>query len=103
MRTIETREIGATGLSVTTLGIGGAPLGNNVADDEEDVAIDAIERAYEAGIRYFDMAPIYGLGRAERRIGRALAGIPREQFVISTKVGRLLEYSGVNSGPVSLG
>ena len=94
MTTIETREIGATGLRVTTLGIGGAPLGNDVADDEEDVAIDAVQRAYEAGIRYFDMAPIYGLGRAERRIGRALAGIPREQFVISTKVGRLLEPSG---------
>ena len=98
MTKIETREIGATGLCVTTLGIGGAPLGNDVADDEEDLAIATIERAYEAGIRYFDMAPIYGLGRAERRIGRALAGIPREQFVISTKVGRLLEYSGVNSG-----
>ena len=98
MTTIETREIGATGLRVTTLGIGCAPLGNDVADAEEHLAIAAVERAYEAGIRYFDMAPIYGLGRAERRIGRALAGIPREQFVISTKVGRLLEYSGVNSG-----
>ena len=47
MTKIETREIGATGLRVTTLGIGGAPLGNDVADDEEDVAIDAVERAYE--------------------------------------------------------
>ena len=91
MTTIDTREIGDTGLRVTTFGIGGAPLGNNVADAEEDVAIAAVERAYEAGIRYFDMAPIYGLGRAERRIGRALSGIPRDEFVISTKVGRLLE------------
>ena len=91
MSTVDTKEIGATGLRVTTLGIGGAPLGNNVADSEEEVAIAAVERAYEAGIRYFDMAPIYGLGRAERRIGHALAGIPRDEFVISTKVGRLLE------------
>ena len=100
MTTIETREIGSTGLRVTTLGIGGAPLGNNVPDTEEDVAIDAVERGYESGIRYFDMAPIYGLGRAERRIGRALAGIPRDEFVISTKVGRLLEPpgSGLKSG-----
>ena len=97
MTTIDTREIGATGLRVTTLGIGCAPLGNDVADDEEDLAIAAVQRAYEAGIRYFDMAPIYGLGRAERRIGRALAGIPREQFVISTKVGRLLEPSSGGS------
>ena len=97
MTTIETREIGSTGLRVTTLGIGGAPLGNNVPDTEEDVAIAAVQLAYEAGIRYFDMAPIYGLGRAERRIGRALAGIPRDEFVISTKVGRLLEPSGGSS------
>ncbi len=94
MTTIATSEIGATGLSVTTLGIGGAPLGNNVPDDKEHLAIAAVERAYEAGIRYFDMAPIYGLGRAERRIGSALAGMPRDEFVISTKVGRLLEFSG---------
>ena len=100
MTTIETREIGSTGLRATTLGIGGAPLGNNVPDTEEDVAIAAVQLAYEAGIRYFDMAPIYGLGRAERRIGRALAGIPRDEFVISTKVGRLLEPpgSGLKSG-----
>ena len=50
MTKIETREIGATGLRVTTLGIGGASLGNNVADAEEDVAIDAVE----AGIRSRD-------------------------------------------------
>ena len=97
MTTIETRGIGDTGLHVTTLGIGGAPLGNDVADDEEDLAITAVERAYESGVRYFDMAPIYGLGRAERRIGRALAGIPRDEFVISTKVGRLLEPPGNGS------
>ena len=100
---METRDIGATGLHVTTLGIGCAPLGNDVADDEEDLAIAAVQRAYEAGIRYFDMAPIYGLGRAERRIGRALAGIPREQFVISTKVGRLLEPCSGGSGSAEPG
>ena len=88
---METREIGGTGLHVTTLGFGGAPVGNEVADCEEDLAVAAVERAFESGIRFFDTAPIYGLGRSERRIGRALAGIPRDEFVISTKVGRLLE------------
>ena len=91
---METREIGATGLRVTTLGVGGAPVGNDVADHEEALGIAAVQRSYESGIRYFDTAPIYGLGRSERRIGRALAGIPRGQFVISTKVGRLLEPRG---------
>ena len=95
---MDTREIGATGLRVTTLGLGGAPVGNDVADHEEDLAISAVQRCYESGIRYFDTAPIYGLGRSERRIGRALAGIPREQFVISTKVGRLLEPCSGGSG-----
>ena len=95
---METRKIGATGLHVTTLGVGGAPLGNDVADHEEDLAISAVQRSYESGIKYFDTAPIYGLGRSERRIGRALAGIPREQFVISTKVGRLLEPCSEGSG-----
>ena len=71
---MDTREIGATGLHVTTLGVGGAPLGNDVADHEEDLAISAVQRSYESGIRYFDTAPIYGLGRSERRIGRALGG-----------------------------
>ena len=88
---METREIGGTGLHVTALGFGGAPVGNEVADHEEDLAIATVEWAYESGIRLFDTAPIYGLGRSERRIGRALAGIPRDEFVISTKVGRLLE------------
>ena len=96
---METREIGATGIRVTTLGVGGAPVGNDVADHEEDLGISAVQRSYESGIRYFDTAPIYGLGRSERRIGRALAGMPREQFVISTKVGRLLEPQGGGSGP----
>ena len=99
---MDTREIGATGLHVTTLGVGGAPLGNDVADHEEDLAISAVQRSYESGIRYFDTAPIYGLGRSERRIGRALAGIPREQFVISTKVGRLLEPCSGAQGLPSL-
>lgn len=96
---METREIGGTGIHVTALGFGGAPVGNEVADCDEDLAIAAVERAYESGIRFLDTAPIYGLGRSERRIGRALAGIPRDQFVICTKVGRLLQTRSGSSGP----
>ena len=96
---METREIGGAGFHVTALGFGGAPVGNEVADHEEDLAVAAVERAYESGIRFFDTAPIYGLGRSERRVGRALAGIPRDQFVISTKVGRLLQTRDGSSGP----
>lgn len=91
---METREIGGTGLHVTALGFGGAPVGNEVADNEEDLAIATVQRSYESGTRYFDTAPIYGFGRSERRIGRALSGIPRDRFVISTKVGRLLVRRG---------
>ncbi len=88
---MESREIGGTGLHVTALGFGGAPVGNEVGDHEDDLAIATVQRSYETGTRFFDTAPIYGRGRSERRIGRALAGIRRDQLVISTKVGRLLE------------
>ncbi len=101
---METREIGATGLRVTALGFGGAPVGNDIADGDDDLAIATVQRADESGITYFDTAPIYGFGRSERRIGRALAGVPRDQFVISTKVGRLLEprRGGSGSGEVEV-
>ncbi|WP_440900436.1 aldo/keto reductase [Actinosynnema sp.] len=78
-----------TGLS--RLGFGAAPLGNlyePVADADAEAAVRA---AWEAGIRYYDTAPHYGLGLSERRLGAALAGVPRADFVLSTKVGRLLE------------
>jgi D-threo-aldose 1-dehydrogenase len=77
-------------VQVTSLGFGAAPLGNlytSLTDEEAHAAVDA---AWDAGIRYFDTAPHYGLGLSERRIGAALAGRPREEFVVSTKVGRLL-------------
>ncbi len=100
---METREIGATGLRVTALGFGGAPVGNDIADGDEDLAIATVQLSYESGIRYFDTAPIYGFGRSERRIGRALAGVSRDHFVISTKVGRLLEpRDGPRSGEVEV-
>lgn len=79
-----------TGTPVTRIALGGAQLGNLgrvITDDEAD---DAVNAAWEGGIRYFDTAPHYGLGLSERRLGRALSGRPRDEYVVSTKVGRLL-------------
>lgn len=74
----ETRLIGTNGLHVTTIGVGGAPIGNEFRDDEDDKAVATVMHAYDMGIRHFDTAPIYGLGRSERRIGQALSGVPRD-------------------------
>lgn len=77
-------------LRVTEVGFGAASLGNLYQAMTDEQARACVDAAWEAGIRYFDTAPHYGLGLAERRLGRALADRPREQFVLSTKVGRLL-------------
>jgi D-threo-aldose 1-dehydrogenase len=75
---------------VTELGFGGAPVGNLYSQLSDEDAGAVLDAAWDGGIRYYDTAPHYGLGLSERRIGKALRGRPREQFVISTKVGRLL-------------
>ncbi len=88
-----TRTIGATDLQVTELGFGGAPLGGLGDAIAEDDAAALVRTAYDAGIRYFDSAPLYGVGRSERRIGTGLSAVPRDEYVLSTKVGRLLDPS----------
>lgn len=83
----------AARLDIPALGYGAACLGNlyrAMAHDEAQALVDA---AWDEGIRHFDVAPHYGLGLAERRLGRALAGRPRDAYLLSTKVGRLLEPS----------
>ena len=85
-----TRTIGATDLQVTELSFGGAPLGA-VGDRLTDADVHAIvQRAWQGGLRYFDTAPLYGHGLSEKRLGAVLRGLPRDEFVLSTKVGRLL-------------
>jgi D-threo-aldose 1-dehydrogenase len=74
-------------------GMGGVPLGNEFAVVTDKEAEAAIEAAWSAGIRYYDMAPWYGLGLAERRYGSFLHGKNRNEFVISSKVGKLLRAS----------
>lgn len=84
------RPLGRTALSVSELGFGAAPIGNLYTAVHDDIARAAVDQSWDAGIRYFDTAPHYGLGLAERRLGAALAERPRAEYVISTKVGRRL-------------
>ncbi|WP_232495729.1 aldo/keto reductase [Novosphingobium kaempferiae] len=72
------------------LGFGAAPLGNMFRDIPEEEARATVEAAWHDGIRYFDNAPFYGAGLAEIRLGDALVGKPRDEYVISTKVGRVI-------------
>ena len=72
------------------LGLGTAPIGGLYESVEDATAHAVVERAWFLGVRYFDTAPLYGAGLAERRLGAALRGKPRHEFAISTKVGRLL-------------
>jgi len=84
---------GTGGLTFTELGLGTAPLGNlyrAISDEAADAVFDA---AWEAGVRYFDTAPLYGLGLAETRLNRFLRSKPRDEYVLSTKIGRLLKVA----------
>ena len=72
------------------IGFGGASVGNLRREISDSQADAAIRRAWDRGVRYFDTAPHYGLGLSERRLGRALREFPRDEFCLSTKVGRLL-------------
>lgn len=72
------------------LGFGAAPLGNMFREIPEKEALATVEAAWNDGIRYFDNAPFYGAGLAEIRMGEALGGRPRDEYVISTKVGRVI-------------
>ena len=82
--------LGRTGLRVSRLGFGGASIGGLFAPVSDDEAAATLEHAWDLGIRYFDTAPLYGYGLSERRVGAALRGRDRDDFVLSTKVGRLL-------------
>jgi len=89
--------IGKTNLSVTELGIGTAPIGGWPKSIEEESALETLESAWNNGIRYFDTAPMYGYGMAEERLGKFLKTKKKDEFVISTKVGRIIIDSESNS------
>jgi len=78
-------------VNLSQLGLGGAPLGNLYRKIEDDDAQATLDAAWDAGIRYFDTAPQYGLGRSEMRVAEALKRFARETLTLSTKVGRVLE------------
>ena len=84
------RKLGRTGLDVTVLGFGSAPLGDIYEVLDDRTAIETVETAAEAGVNLFDTAPLYGQGSAEHRIGTAMRRRPKGSYVVSTKVGRLL-------------
>lgn len=87
---LRTRPLGRGGLRVGPNAFGLAPIANLGRDVSDDVAAGALEAAWATGVRYFDTAPHYGLGLGERRLGAFLRTKPRDEFVVSTKVGRLL-------------
>jgi D-threo-aldose 1-dehydrogenase len=90
---IATRPVGRTALELTVLGFGCGPLGNMFDLIPEERATATLHEAYAAGIRYFDVAPLYGTGLSEHRLGHAFRDRPSD-MVLSTKVGRLLRASG---------
>jgi len=90
MATRRFERLAGRGLTFTELGFGTAPLGNLYRAITEAEAQATLEAAWATGCRYFDTAPLYGLGLAETRLNRFLLGRPRGDYVLSTKVGRLL-------------
>ncbi|MER7400748.1 aldo/keto reductase, partial [Streptomyces sp. NPDC000151] len=88
------RTLGRSGVPVTALSFGAAALGNLYTAVTPDQAAATVDAAWDEGIRAFDTAPHYGLGLSERRLGAALRDRPRAEYVLSTKVGRLLRPGG---------
>lgn len=91
MDPFESRKISDTDIAVTCLGFGGASMGNMYTVAHDEAARQAIRGAYEAKVRYFDTAPMYGFGKSERLYGSVLKDQPRDSFVLSSKVGRLIK------------
>jgi L-galactose dehydrogenase len=82
------RPLGKTGLSLSLLGYGASPLGGVFGPVEQEDATRCVRTVLDAGINYIDVAPYYGMTRAETALGVALRGVPRDSYVLSTKVGR---------------
>jgi D-threo-aldose 1-dehydrogenase len=87
---MKTRALGNTGLKLTELGFGGGAIGGLYRACSREAALETMEAAWTSGMRYFDTAPFYGFGLSERRIGDFLRDKPRLEYVLSSKVGKLL-------------
>src|SRR5712691_11345668 len=93
------RSLGRTSLHVTALGLGCATLGGHRVKVNRERAKAIVRAAWAAGVRYVDTAPFYGFGQAERCVGDAMRAVPRDEWVLSTKVGRLLKPHACPRGP----
>ena len=93
---IATATLGRTGLRVSRLGLGLAPIGGLYAEVDDAQAAATVRRAWERGVRFFDTAPLYGYGSSERRAGSALTAVDRAELVLATKVGRLIVPGGAD-------
>jgi D-threo-aldose 1-dehydrogenase len=91
---LPTTRFGRSGLMVTRLGLGSAPIGNRSDPADADQLIATVRAALKQGINLIDTAPLYGAGYAEQLLGQALAGVPRDSYILSTKVGRLVHADG---------
>lgn len=91
--------LGRSGISVSRVGFGSAPLGDFFEKLDERTAIGTVEAAFAAGINLVDTSPHYGNGLAEHRIGTALRSVPRDSVVISTKIGRVMTPAAPADAP----
>ena len=82
--------VGESNLMVTPLGLGCGPLASRFTDVQESEAVATVRWALQADVRLFDTAPLYGLGKSETRLGKAVQGVHRDSFVLASKVGRML-------------
>src|ERR671927_1146351 len=82
------RPLGNTGLSVSVLSYGASPLGGVFGDVDETEGIRTVHTALDLGINFIDVSPYYGLTKAETVLGKALATVPRDRYLLATKVGR---------------
>ncbi|MFE9428825.1 aldo/keto reductase [Kitasatospora sp. NPDC006697] len=96
--TFRQRPLGSSAVAMTELAFGAAAIGNLYTPVDDAQAEQAVEAAWQEGIRSFDTAPHYGLGLSERRLGEALRGRPRSEYTVSTKVGRILEPAPAATG-----
>ncbi len=87
---LKRKKIGTSDISVTELGLGTGTLGNLYREVSDNTALETVAAAWNAGFRYFDTAPFYGLGLSEIRVGHALSGRSRANFTLSTQVGTRL-------------
>lgn len=94
MNDLRLAAVGSTGLRVTSIGFGGAPIAYEAPPTSDEQAYATVSAALDGGIRLFDTAPLYGAGSSERRLGSALRRTPTDGVVVASKVGRLVRPDG---------